>query len=117
MSAWNLIKAREHLGKSFQSIKNEPSNKLIKPMRPFFSTKKKRKQSTIRIAKPTTQEKKDLCTALLDKRTALYGSDSTVPLSRDTMSKCTPTGTFTICTSYNLYTTCLVSFRYASLDL
>ena len=35
----------------------EPSNKTIKPQRPFFSTRKRRKTATIRVAKPTTLEK------------------------------------------------------------
>ena len=41
MSAWNLIKARQNLGKSFSTTKNEPLNKLVQPIRSFFSTKKK----------------------------------------------------------------------------
>ena len=93
-SAWNLIKVSQHPGNPFLITKYEPSNKRITPMRPFFSTKKKRKQSTVQITKPTAQQKDDICTALLDKHTSLYCSDYTsTPLSRITISKCTLTGT------------------------
>ena len=35
----------------------EPSNKTIKPQRLFFGTRKRRKTTTIRVAKPTTFKK------------------------------------------------------------
>lgn len=43
----------------------EPSNKNIQPQRPFQSTKKKSKKPTVRISKPTVQQKENLCDALL----------------------------------------------------
>ena len=90
-SAMNLIKARKNLTKSFPIDKNEPSNKLIEQQRIFFSTKKKkRKQATVRIRKPTSKEKEDICTTLLEKQTSLYGPSSDMSfkgLSKNTISK------------------------------
>ena len=88
-SALNLIKARQNVGKSFIVGKKEPPNKLIEQQRSFFSTKRKRKER-VRIKKPTTKERKEICTALLEKHTPLYspeGKSSFSSLSRNTISK------------------------------
>ena len=91
-SALNLIKARQHIGKSFIVGKKQPPHKLIEQQRSFFSTKRKRKER-VRIKKITTKEKKEICTALLEKHTPLYspkGKSSFSSLSMNTISKSTP---------------------------
>ena len=88
-SALNLIKARQNLGKSFIVGKKQPPNKQIEQQRTFFSTKRKRKVR-VRIKKPTTEEKKEICTALLEKHKSLYspeGKSFFSSLSRNTISK------------------------------
>lgn len=64
-SALNLIKARETVPTVLPVPRKEPPNKHIQTQRSFFSTKRKRKPSKVRIAKPTKQEKTDICNALL----------------------------------------------------
>ena len=51
---------------------HEPSNKHIIRRCSFYSTKKRRKKALVRIAKPTQEEKKEICSALL-QRTLLLG--------------------------------------------
>ena len=76
-SALNFIKARQHIGKSFIVGKKQPPHKLIEQQRSFFSTKRKRKER-VRIKKITTKEKKEICTALLEKHRLLVW-DATCP--------------------------------------
>lgn len=109
-SAIHLIKAQQQQQNPFSIRRNEPSNKLIKPQRPFFSTKKKRRKPAVRITKPTEHQKSYISTALLEKGT-LYRSDSTMSLPRNPIGKCTAIDTC------NNHITCLMSFRHASLDL
>ena len=66
-SASNLTKMDKemHTLPLLPSNNTEPSTKHIKPQRPFFSTKRRRK-ATVRIAKPTVQEKEHICKILLN---------------------------------------------------
>ena len=50
---------------TFECTIHEPQNKNLQPQRPFYSTKKKRLPSTIKLAKPTEEEKKKICDALM----------------------------------------------------
>lgn len=63
-AALNIMKAREKA--VLPAAKQEPANKCITTQRPFFSTKRKRSRASVRLAKPTTQEKVDICKALLN---------------------------------------------------
>ena len=47
---------------------NEPSNKLIKVQRSFYSTKRKRQTTNIRIAKPSREEKNEISYISFDER-------------------------------------------------
>ena len=88
-SALNFIKAQNQVPQSFVLTKNTPPNQLIE-QRSFFSTKRRRKQATVRIHKPTSKEKDEICLALLDKHRSLYGPNDTSsnpPLSRIIISK------------------------------
>ena len=49
----------------FGCTMHEPTNKHIQTQRPFYSTKKKHQPLTIKIAKPTEEEKVKICEALL----------------------------------------------------
>ena len=65
-SALNLIKARQNSSVMTLPVpKHQPPNKRIPIQRPFFSTKRKRNRANIRLAKPTIEEKVDICKALL----------------------------------------------------
>ena len=50
---------------TFECTTHQPPNKNVKLQRPFYSTKKKRQPSTIKLAKPTEEEKRKICEALL----------------------------------------------------
>ena len=66
-SALNLIKARQNSSVMTLPVpKHQPPNKRIPIQRPFFSTKRKRNRANIRLAKPTIEEKVDICKALLN---------------------------------------------------
>lgn len=87
-SAMNLIKARTSSVIFSPVTKKEPANKKIEQQRSFFSTKRKRKQTNVRMKKPTANEKDDICTILLDTQTSLYGTKKKLPLTKNIISKC-----------------------------
>ena len=65
-SATHLIQAMTtYPNTTYECTTPEPPNKNIQPQRPFYSTKKKRATSTIRLAKPTEEEKEKVRDALL----------------------------------------------------
>ena len=70
-SASNLIDSRQKLA-NFAAHKIEPVNKRIQRQSSFYSTKRKRQQAAVRIAKPTIEEKDAITTALLDINRSLY---------------------------------------------
>ena len=61
-SAKCAMKALNRTGpNSFLQVQpHKPSNKHIIRQRSFYSTKKRRKKTLVRIAKPTQEEKRDL---------------------------------------------------------
>ena len=60
--------------------KNQPVNKLVEKQRSFFSTKRKRKQTNVRIRKPTGKQKDIIYTALMN-------GEGKLPLTTNTISK------------------------------
>ena len=91
--AINIIRAMHSTPPNIVMLPSrEPSNKNIQPQRPFHSTKKKSKKPTVRISKPTVQQKESLCNALLDS-----GSNASIYTTGGIMSK------------LNKYTTCNLS--------
>lgn len=83
-SALNLVKAREHrLVAMLPAAKYHPPNQNIKAQRPFFSTKRKRSRATVRMGKPTNEEKLDICKALLNEAQPIS------PLKQSTFSEFT----------------------------
>lgn len=89
ITAINHIKVRKDVKKPLSVVINAPANKGLQSQSPFYSTRKRRKKSTVRIAKPTTQQKADICSALLEKSAPLYSSCTTTKtVSRNTSSKC-----------------------------
>ena len=91
-SAKNIIKARQTTEgfSQYLSTTNDPVNKHIEKQRPFHSTKRKRKKTAVRIAKPTISEKTSICYALLDSSRSLYGDVSkecNKPPTTDIISK------------------------------
>ena len=91
-SATNLIKTDKAMSKPHPLPLNnkEPSTKHIKPQRPFFSTKRKKMKATVRLAKPTVQEKYHICSILLDSNVPLYpdpGKSATTSLPPKDISK------------------------------
>ena len=79
-SAINLMKANVNIPASLPLAKPEPPNKNIATQRSFYSTKRKRKPAKVRIAKPTREEKNDICKVLLKGSTPS-------PLSQGNYSK------------------------------
>ena len=68
-SAINIIKSLNHTTTEIKlphKTGPEPSNKNITPQRRFFSTKNKFKRPTVRLSKPSTEEKDKICTSLLN---------------------------------------------------
>lgn len=83
-SAINLIKAKASTpAVVLPTAKDQPANKNITVQRSFFSTKRKKKPANVRLAKPTAEEKKNICKTLLDRPSNLVLS----PLKQSTYSK------------------------------
>ena len=65
--ATNLIKTKlQSLVMTLQSIQQHPPIKNIVSQQSFYSTKRKRKGGNVRMEKPNTQEKINICTVLLN---------------------------------------------------
>ena len=88
MSTINFIKAKQAMMTSFPNAGAQPATTHIAKQRPFFSTKKKRKVS-LRIRKPNLVEKRDICEAMLETQSPLYGIQMKTisPLPRNTKGK------------------------------
>lgn len=62
-----MAKARETTPTILPVPKPEPPNKNIHTQRSFYSTKKKRKPASIKLARPDTKEKKEIIQSLLNE--------------------------------------------------
>lgn len=77
-----LLKIEKHLNSCASLIKlykhsntMEPANKRIQPQRNFFPTKRKRKNTKVRIAKPSISEKDHIINRLLLDTSHQYKTD------------------------------------------
>ncbi len=66
----------------FPSKNIGPANKNITPQRPFSSTKRKTKNPTIKLAKPSTKEKEAIVNALFTKNPLYETTTTTTPLQQ-----------------------------------
>ena len=54
----------QHAQPELRLVQQHPPNKAVTPQRPFFSTHKRQKTATIRLAKPSSGEKDNIKTRL-----------------------------------------------------
>ena len=64
-SALSVIKVGEGSAAALPVPTRDPPNKCLQTQRPFFSTKRKRKSTRVRLSKPSKEEKMNICRTLL----------------------------------------------------